>query len=186
MKTLVNTVALAIVIVLIAATAYGLYWGGGYLWQRLALVDAPTRALLLAGAATAILVALIVAAGRQAAARHAARGRLAQDRLRLYRQLLTRYRSAAGGAATDPPASDELDVELALLGTGAVIEAHAKLAEALRTRDATAELLEEQLANLLRAMRRDLGQDDGYTPAMLGAEAAGHFCTTGATSSSSA
>lgn len=165
MKTLVNTLALSILISLLAATAYGLYWGGGYLWERLAVIDAPLRVLLLAGSATAILVALILVAGRRSAARHHARGRLAGDRLNLYRELLARDHAAMRGArsTTDHLAGGSLDIELALLATAPVVDAHVKFLQALREPDTSRAALEDGLTNLLREMRRDLGHDDSLT-----------------------
>lgn len=170
MKSLVNLLAAAIVIMVLAALAYGLCWSGGHLWARLGELEAATRIVLLTAVAGGLLAALIVAAGLRSAARGLAQGRLLEDRLDLYRELFDRHHAALrmqGCPAERAP--EALDLELGLLAAGSVIDAHSRLVAARNDPEADPQTRASGLSRLLKAMRRDLGHAQGLDDGKLDA-----------------
>ena len=169
MKSLVNALAVVIVMAILAACAYGLYWGGGYLWERIGELEATTRVVLLTAVAALLLAALIVAAGLRSAARGIGQGRLLEHRLDLYRELFDRHRCALTVAEghRGERAPEALDFELSLLAGASVMDAHFRLCEAVRDPAASPRKSEAALAELLKAMRRDLGHAQSLDEAKL-------------------
>ncbi len=157
MKVLVNVLATVIAIAILSALVYGLYLGGGYLWARLGELHTAVRTALLTGMATVLLGSLIIAAGLRAAARSIAQGRLSGDKLALYRALLHHHRTALGAPGAHQQVPGDLGLELGLLGSVSVIEAHARLCAGLIEPASSPRPSQDGLADLLKAMRRDLG-----------------------------
>lgn len=164
MKTLVNIIAMALVVAIIGFLVYATFWSSGHLGEVYGVLDLETRTILLTAVGAVLLGALLIVGGLRSAARLSARGALVERRLDLYRDLVASYGVVLGARSSESDRTESaeglieaLSFELTLLAGTDVIEANGKLAAYLEGPASDSEALEEALGGLLKAMRRELG-----------------------------
>ena len=163
MKIVVDTLAVVVVLLIIAALFYGGVWGLMRLGELYGLLEVQLRTVLLTSAATVIVAAMIVAGGMRGAARLLMGRPLNDRRLGLYPEIISTYvvllgesRPSTSQVRSVLQAISALEPELILIADASVVEANAKVASLLGSEDLQREALAEALGNLTAAMRKEL------------------------------
>ncbi len=149
MKFLLTLTGVLIIFAAIAAMCYAAYLGAAYLWQFYASLDELIRTLTLSAMSTVLIAAMIISAAIKSSARTSSKAQLMEAKLCLYKHLVeTETRQEF----------EELKAEMQILSSSSVLEAYAKLDQAMLAGESTDILFKQ----LIKSMRRDLGHGSGY------------------------
>jgi hypothetical protein len=174
MKSLYTLTGILIVITAIGALFYGGYLGLIFLWQVFAELEFVVRTVLLSAMSVIVIGALIVASAIKTAGASEGKQQLAIRKLDLYKSLIDIYKPVFESAepASHLQHSDvlsklrALDTEMQLLSVSQVLTLHSKLTSALQNRE-NHEQTDSLFRQLIKAIRRDLGQAPGYDESKL-------------------
>ncbi|HEX7028073.1 MAG TPA: hypothetical protein VF268_12590 [Gammaproteobacteria bacterium] len=166
MKSLVNIIAVTVVLALIAMIFYLMYLGTLAVWANVELVDHTTKVVLGAVAGLVLLVSCLMVFGLRSAAFIRARSQLADQRYGLYVHMLTILRAMLDTNCTRQQ-RQALDVELKqanadflVLAGAPAIKAYLAFQEALDSDQQ--DLLEPCFQALWKNLRKDLGFNDDF------------------------
>ena len=174
MKSLTTFIGVLIVLSAIGALFYGGYLAIGYVWQLFFELDATPRLILLSSFAVFLLGCFIVAGALKSDVRAARKRNLQEAKLQLYKSLIESYRPCfEEGVEPDYQLYkdtlnklDELQVDMQIVSSNAVIEAHQRLSTALANRDEQ-DRLNSLFQQLIKNVRQDLGHGSGYDETRL-------------------
>jgi hypothetical protein len=174
MKVLASIVAVAIAIFLLVVVAYAGFWAAHDLLEGYQLLDLTTRATLAGVAAIVLVASLVLAAGLRSAARLLSQARLVEPRRDVYERVvlacLPLIEESAGrpqarpGAPAEPLAA--LAPDLLLVAGPGVIGAYGAWQRVVE-QAADRTKIQASFGELLREMRRELGQPATYEESRL-------------------
>lgn len=166
------------VIFLVLAAIGGLFYGGyvaiGYLWNVYSELEVVTRVALLSSMAVVLLGSLIIAGAVKTVAETGTKGKLTEAKLILYISLVGLYEQYISGSQQPAQQTQtetitklsELEAELLILASSAVIDVHGKLKAAVKNRGKS-EKLAVLFQQFVKSIRRDLGHGPNYDESKL-------------------
>jgi flagellar motor component MotA len=168
MKSLLTITGVLVFLAALAAGLYGCYLALGSLWNLYMELDAVIRLVLLSSIATLLIAATIIGGSIKKAVSVNNKGQLVKAKLELYKPVIQSYQQYIKAiypltqqVQTESLAKlNDLDIEMMVLASSPVMDAHHKLHNALGShQDENLALLLQQL---IKAMRRDLGHGVDY------------------------